>query len=114
MPESEAPGEGESLCAAAAGRGALDALGVELLVTRGWQRDESRADSCIARAEDLYATGLPEDLDRAIKLEGAAAKWADSAKKGVKIVWATVSSRERLASQERAARDLKRAKDEAG
>ena len=107
-------GPGETLLIDARSRGLLDALGVEVLVTKGWQRDEARADRCIARAEQLYDTGDPDDLDRAIKLEGAAAKWADTAMKAAKIVNAGVSLREELASEERAARDLIRAKGEAG
>lgn len=108
------PGPGERLCAAAQSRGLLDGLAVEVLVTKGWQRDEERADRCIARAEDLFDSGDPDDIDRAIKLEGAAAKWADTAMKAAKIINAAVSLREELASEERTARDLLRAKGEAG
>ena len=109
---SDEPGEGERLCAEAAERGLPDAMMVEDRFWMAWAYQQKRAEKCAARADDLYATGDPDDLDRAIKLEGAAAKWADSSTKAGKIASATVGQRERMASQERAARDVARAKGE--
>ena len=102
--ENDEPGEGERLCAEAEARGLPDAMTVEDRFWVAWAFQTRRAESCARRADALYETEDPDDLDRAIKLEAAAAKWADSSTKAGKIASQSVLHRNRMAELERRAR----------
>lgn len=100
-------GPGEMLCDEAERRGLPDSMMVEDRFWTAWAFQTRRAELCARKADELYETGSPLDLDRAIKLEAAAAKWADSSTKAGKIASASVHERTRLASLDRRARALK-------
>lgn len=105
-PASSAPeqGPGEKLVEEAARRGLPDAMYVEDRFWNAWAYQTRRSEKCANKADELYETGDKQDLDRAIKLEAAAAKWADTAAKSGKIASASVHERERLAGLDRRAR----------
>lgn len=105
-PEHEL-GLGERLCLEADRRGLPDSMMVEDRFWSAWAFQTKRAEACARRADDLYESSNPDDIDRAIRLEAAAAKWADSSTKAGKIASGSVTERERLAGLDRRARALK-------
>lgn len=103
------PGPGELACAEAERRGLPDALYVETRFWTSWQFMERRAEQCATRADKLFDDGA---ISEAVRMEAAAAKWADSATKAGKIASASVFERERQAGLDRRARILDKPKTE--